>query len=187
MTRKRRSDASPLDRHRDQLDGWLYEENLSYKDVLARLKTEHGLSCSRSALWAWKQNRDEERLLERIARDSRRSNEVVEAFAAENPQLDSAFTNLLRQVVFNLVSSPNPDPKAITLVAGHALKLKDQELKARELAIKEEALQVSTCEAFIRWYKDQRAREIADGKGSNAEKIAALRQRMFADVEAATR
>jgi hypothetical protein len=187
MTRKRRSDASPLDQFREQLDVWLYDENKSYKEVMYLLETECSFKVSRSALWSWKQERDQERLIEKIARDSRRSNEAVEAFAQENPQLESAFTNLLRQVAFNLVSSPDPDPKAITMIAGHALKLRDQELKARELALKEEALQVSTCEAFIRWHKDQRAREIADGKGSNAEKIAALRQRMFADVEAAAK
>lgn len=58
------------------------------------------------------------------------------------------------------------------------------DLKKKELALTREKHEVQTCAKFLEWYQDKRATAIAEGSGSNAEKIAALRQLYFADVEA---
>ncbi len=64
-------------------------------------------------------------------------------------------------------------------------------IKREELAVKREALKLSrekweteTCGKFLVWYGDKKAREIADGPGTNDEKIAALRAEYFKDVAA---
>jgi hypothetical protein len=44
-----------------------------------------------------------------------------------------------------------------------------------------------TCELFLRWYSDARAREIADSPASNEEKIKAIHGLYFADVNALER
>ena len=44
--------------------------------------------------------------------------------------------------------------------------------------------QQATCEFFLQWFNDQKARDIANSTGSNAEKIAQLRQTYFKDVDA---
>ncbi|MEI6034519.1 MAG: hypothetical protein WCS65_09595 [Verrucomicrobiae bacterium] len=64
-------------------------------------------------------------------------------------------------------------------------------LKREELGVKREALAISrdrmeheTCKKFLLWFKDAKAREIADSGLSNADKIAALRAEYFKDVDA---
>jgi hypothetical protein len=86
---------------------------------------------------------------------------------------------LLEQKTFEALASVDVSPKV--LLAFQALKL-----KRRALDLMEDKWQVETCKKFLVWFKDQRAREIADNAGmTNAEKIAALRKNYFADVDAA--
>ena len=64
-----------------------------------------------------------------------------------------------------------------------AQKDRDLNLKRDQLVLAQERLQIETCEKFLAWYKDSRAREIAESVASNTEKIAALRQAFFSDVD----
>lgn len=57
-------------------------------------------------------------------------------------------------------------------------------IEAGKLKLSREKFERETCETFLRWYGERRAREIADGPGTNDEKIAALRAEYFRDVEA---
>ena len=59
-------------------------------------------------------------------------------------------------------------------------------IKREEIAVKKEALKISRqklqseiCKKFLEWQADARAREIAEGSGSRAEKIEALGRAMF--------
>lgn len=69
-------------------------------------------------------------------------------------------------------------------------ELRDAEGKGRmavkkaEIAISREKLEIETCKKFLEWFKDARAKQIAESNATNSEKIAALRQTYFADVEA---
>jgi hypothetical protein len=114
--------------------------------------------------------------------------EEIAAEATRSPaRFDQATVDAIKQKAFELAISPMSSPKDVKALFALLQKSRDQELKERDLGLKQEALEVKTCEAFLRWHKDQRVREIAEGKGTNAEKIAALRQAMFADVEAAAK
>lgn len=64
------------------------------------------------------------------------------------------------------------------------LKAKAEERSAAELALNQEKFQVVVCEKFLAWFTDEKARQIAEGSGSNSEKIVALRRAYFADVDA---
>lgn len=204
--RKRRSD-SPLDAHTEQLDQWLFEENKSYRECLVLLDSL-GVSSSQSSLSQWRKHRAGERMLEQISQNAHLANTAAEQFSKENPQLDLAFTNLLKQQAFQLVSTPNADPQAIFFVVSQALKLRDQDLKAKDgaikertaeqrdeiLRLKEEELKVKQRlatvaemkigELLLKAAKDVRAQEIAGMDCSNEEKIRLLRQHYFADVDA---
>lgn len=64
-------------------------------------------------------------------------------------------------------------------------------MEYRRLLVQEQAgkrderrLQDQTCEKFLAWYQDQRAREIAESNAPNEEKIRRLRSEFFADVDA---
>lgn len=53
----------------------------------------------------------------------------------------------------------------------------------RELRLKEQQFQRTTCELFLKWYTDKRAAEIADARDKKPDvKIAELRQLMFGEV-----
>ena len=65
------------------------------------------------------------------------------------------------------------------------LKIKREELAVKKQALKlsREKFEVDSCKRFLSWFKDARAREIADSGLSNADKIARLRETYFADVD----
>lgn len=54
-------------------------------------------------------------------------------------------------------------------------------LETEKLALNKKKFRRQTCKDFLDWYGDARAREIAEGSGSKAEKIEALGRAMFPD------
>jgi len=81
--------------------------------------------------------------------------------------------------------------KAKTDAATLKLKEREGERKEEELelakkaqALAEEKFERETCELFLKWHKDERAKEIAASNVSNEEKIKQLRLTFFADVDA---
>lgn len=57
------------------------------------------------------------------------------------------------------------------------------EQKERTVALSEKQFQVRTCELFVKWAEDKRAREILEGKGKRDAKINELRELMFGSAE----
>jgi hypothetical protein len=62
-------------------------------------------------------------------------------------------------------------------------RVQDVRVKSEVLALEEKKFQRETCELFLKWFKDQKAAAIAEGKATNSEKIERLRELMFGDVE----
>lgn len=59
------------------------------------------------------------------------------------------------------------------------LKREKVALDARALELDQMRFQRQTCELFLKWSEDQRARNLLNGGGDNAEKITALGELMF--------
>jgi predicted protein tyrosine phosphatase len=57
-------------------------------------------------------------------------------------------------------------------------------LKRDQLRLARDRVEIQTCEKFLAWFQDAKAREIAESKATNGEKIAALRKAFLADVDA---
>ena len=53
---------------------------------------------------------------------------------------------------------------------------------AELLALEQAKFQRATCDLFLKWREDERARNIADGPGTNDEKINQLGQAMFGEL-----
>lgn len=53
-----------------------------------------------------------------------------------------------------------------------------------QLNLMREKFQIECCETFLAWFKDDKARQIAESSSSNADKIAELRREYFKDVDA---
>jgi hypothetical protein len=56
--------------HRAELELWLFEERISYKEACARLLTNFGLKIAQSSLCEWYQRASQTRLLESIVSKS---------------------------------------------------------------------------------------------------------------------
>ena len=103
MSRKPRSDTTPFDRFRDQLDQWLLVDNLSYDDALARLAEIWPAGerrPSRSSLARWAEKRRQERVLEKISASARSAQAVTAQFAANPHDAYGALLNLIGQAAF---------------------------------------------------------------------------------------
>lgn len=63
------------------------------------------------------------------------------------------------------------------------LKLKERGLaqKDQEIAVLKARFQRDTCELFVKWSADERAKSVLNSTGTNAEKIEALGQQMFGE------
>jgi hypothetical protein len=66
----------------------------------------------------------------------------------------------------------------------HKTRLKEIEVgqKSEVIALEKTKFQRQTCELFLRWFDDKRAREIAEGKGTKDTKVAELIQLWFGDM-----
>lgn len=146
------------------------DSGMALKDVLSLVES-WGADSSIAALsrfysthaFAWR--------LER-AKAAAEATREVSGFAGDQARL-------LEQKVFETLAAVDVDPRVL-------LALRAQDMKRRELDLAQEKWEVETCRKFIAWSKDARAKEIADNAGlTNAEKIAALRQTYFADVDKA--
>lgn len=49
----------------------------------------------------------------------------------------------------------------------------------KALALAEDKFELHTCELFLKWYDNQKAREIAEGKGAQTVKVGKLRELIF--------
>ena len=70
-----------------------------------------------------------------------------------------------------------------TEIATTRLKIEQRKLdqKDRQLALEEKKFQRTTAELFIKWFEDQKAKEIVEGKGTDGVKMDALVKLMFGE------
>lgn len=149
MGRKPRSDSSPFDRFKADLDQWLTVENLSYDDTLKRLRgvwPSGEKLPSKSALQRWAERRRQDLMLERIAASAAKAQEVTGAFAANPGDAYSALLGLIGQAAFemrlNAAESLDMDTLKdlaqvvqVGLMARNAeatLRIKEEDLKLKE-------------------------------------------------------
>jgi hypothetical protein len=81
--------------------------------------------------------------------------------------------------VAKLVEAVNAVTKA------ERLELQRRQVSQRDevIALDREKFETDLCEKFLEWFKDAKAREIAESPASKAEQIAALRAAYFKDVD----
>jgi hypothetical protein len=61
------------------------------------------------------------------------------------------------------------------------VKLQQAEVQRDRLALDRQRFRRQTCELFIQWFEDQRAKDVLEGEWSNAEKIEQLGRQMFGE------
>jgi len=111
----------------------------------------------------------------------------AETAKAELPaNIEEATRERIAQTMFEMAHLNLGESQKLQLIALQQNKegMKgNYELKKAKLDLDREKLQITACEYFLDWFKDQRAQDIANSTASNAEKIARLRQTYFKSVD----
>jgi len=169
--RKPRSDGWYAGLGLDQLDAaFSWCSDVGYAQARERIKAELSRSPSIAALSNWYQTWPLQRAFQTagsIAEQIKSALRDIPSLNLKPEQVDA-----MAQVAFKTVALQRMD-------LGAYAKIKVVEQRDAEQALDRERFQRETCELFIRWQEDQRARDIASSSGSNADKIAKLQALMF--------
>lgn len=99
------------------------------------------------------------------------------------PQTDPKTVQEFGQSYFTMQAASAGDSETFREMEKLRL-LKEKELReASKLSLDREKFEIETCEAFLRWYRDEQKRKIADSDISHAAKIEALRKDFYRDVD----
>lgn len=103
---------------------------------------------------------------------------------------DDGDQRLLRSVLLDTVSrirsgetQPEEKAEAFAVLTRAWTRLIATKTAAEKLTFERDKWETLTCEKFLTWSKDERARAIAESTATNAEKIAQLRGIYFSDVD----
>lgn len=180
---KPKSNAKLLNLPEEQqarLAEWLLS-GVPYHRAQVMVAKEFGVTVSLGAFSRfWDQVCAAEHLRQR-SRAVQMANEVAEVAVKQPGRFDAATVDALKQKAFEMAVSPSADPEDVRSVMMLVLKARDQDLDERKLNLDLQKFKRETCEMFLKWAADQRAKEIAGGQGSNADKIEQLGQLMFGE------
>jgi hypothetical protein len=182
-----------LDQFAARLDEWA-AEGKTLAEIQAALKAD-GCVSSLSSLSDYLARRRSEqlegKLFETIASGGRMNQELDAAYAS-NPAPDiEQLIRVSKTLIMSLQVQGAANPKMLALansmqqtVLNYLSGRFKGELELKKLELAQERFQVECCEKFLAWFKDAKAKEIAESSLGNSEKIAALRQEYFKDVDA---
>lgn len=127
---------------REALEGWLFEENLSYDAALERLHLDFGVRSSRSGLERFYRRASQRRLLERIASNASAANEIESEFAKNPAPVPQAVVKLVTQLAFEEITAGKAMDKEFIvkltkLAVDSGLKAKKLELDQRKIELLE--------------------------------------------------
>jgi hypothetical protein len=177
-SKKPRSDAKlknlPADRQADIYDRLCKptDQGGGYANTLKWL-ADDGFKTSLGALssfYSWY------RLQQRLLNNARTVEQVLEDWKKEEPNITDTELEQMGQRFFSALAIEQED--SLTWK-----RIQDAKLKLGVLQLNRERFQVTTCELFLKWFENKLAREIAESNTPNAQKIAALRQEFFKDID----
>jgi hypothetical protein len=148
------------------------QPNVTAADLLKWLADAHGVSSSQAALsrcWAWIEARVRSHVREQ------KIDEWMDNEKAEHPELSDEELFRRGQRRMELITIAEEDP----LLWKHVQSVRRDKETA---ALDQQKFQRETCELFLKWDSDQRAKAIASSDVSHAEKIEQLGQLMFPET-----
>jgi hypothetical protein len=105
--------------------------------------------------------------------------DAVAAEAAKTPgRFDQATIDALKQKAFEQAISPGADPKAVRAIFSLVLKARDQDLDAQQIQLDRDKFEFDAVEKAMEHAEFIKTTK-ANPKLSQAEKISAIRQRLF--------
>lgn len=158
----------------------------SLQEVRDELRND-GLHTSVTALsefYSWFQ------LQQQFKEDESTAEDLLEQLKREVPEITDEQLDLIGQRTFSLLAIRRQDPETFLKVRSARFKgeIEKAKLDLREraearhreaLVLERQRFQRETCDLFLKWFEDQRAKEISTSGESNASKIERLGQLMF--------
>lgn len=170
---------------RDQVEAWLFEENISYKDASARMLADFGVSCATSSLSEWRKRREQVRMLDRIAASRDTANLVVKKFAEKPADMYQVLLDMVGQIAFDKAFQDKEGLDAETIFNFTKLVMagKKQNMEAERLALDRDKFELMASEKLLDKALRAKADEINSSNLSHADKIAAMRREAFKSVD----
>ncbi len=198
MGRKTRSDArlpKLTPEQRETVLGW-FEENLALKEMVRLIYSEFDISTNADSLSKWYSSYALSVDIRDAALLAGNLREQLEDLPIK---LEDDFISRAVQAKFEKEVAERGDLEGHVLLRKLRQKDQDQRLaeraqassetgfklkfeqKEREIALQREKFKRDTCELFLTWYDDERAKAITTSGATNAEKIEQLGQAMFGE------
>jgi hypothetical protein len=157
-----------------------------YKKEAARLKKDYGVVIQPSSLGSFYREVSPFILTARRRAAVATGDSLGEEMRAQPRNLKPQIIDLIQQCAVEVLADPvaASTSGSVKTIVRAVLKLYDLEAKEQQFKFDREKFAVGTCELFLKWFKDEKAKAIASSNVSNAEKISQLRQTYFADVDA---
>lgn len=166
---------------RAQLADWLLS-GLPYYKAKQLVKQEFKVATSLAALSAFWEEYCGPALIRQRHQAVTTADQLAEEASKHPGQFDSATIEALKQKAFELSINPGAHPKDVKSLFMLVLKARDQDLDERQLALARDKFQRDTCELFLKWYADKRAKDIAGAKGvGTTEKVDRLGELIFGE------
>ena len=187
-----KSKPSKLDPFAERLTQWFTPKDkggdgLTIAEAQAQLKLD-GCCVSSGRLSKWWSARQREQaqadLLVQIASGAAQCKAVEQQFGKHPPAELATLIQLHRHLIFQLSTQGGTNPETLTLLSGlmkSVLVFAQLDVKKEEVELTRAKFQRETCELFLKWSADQKAREVTGSNLSYADKIEQLGQTMFGD------
>ena len=124
---------------RAQIESWLFEENLSYKDCSARCWQDFSVRCGPNVFGSFYQRVKQRRMLEHIATSRGMANAAVEKFKANPADMYQVLLDMAGQIAFDQAfqSEQKLDAETIYNFTKLVMAGKKQAMAAQKLSLDE--------------------------------------------------
>jgi hypothetical protein len=132
---------------RDKLDEWLFEERITYAEILPRIAKEFGITASRSALGRYCLVRQEERAMEDLA-GADRTTKTVNGMPVKVANLRESSMKLIGRRL-QLGAIQGAEVRDVASLAKVLLESERWEIQRERLALARERFQFDAAEAAL--------------------------------------
>jgi hypothetical protein len=130
---------------KEALEGWLFEENLSYQAAQKRLYQDFNVSSSRSALERFYSRVNQRRILAGIRENAGKAREIEEEFQKNAAPVPQAVVKLVTDLAFGEITrGKNLDKDFVVKLTKLAV---DSGLKAKKLELDERRIELLETQA----------------------------------------
>ena len=142
--RKRRRASYPFHKYTEELDKWLFDEGISYRECRARLAqlNKRRRPPAESNISSWYQLRNRERWTEKIIKKSLDANHVAEAFDANPARTYDALSRLIEMMAFDEAAKSQLDLDQLQALSRLTLQAQELALRTREVVVKERRIEL---------------------------------------------